>query len=795
MSKTTDTAKVPRPIFLLLRPGVAFMRRLGMKSKLLLISAVLIIPLMVAVAMLWMKLSDSIAYTRGEMEGVAAINQAHALINRLQDHRSVVSKQGADSGEAKSSGLQSLPAARDALRKLSSTVAASPFLSKAENWKKESEALEAFLSSAKGAEADIKQTSYHIKRMLDIVDELAEQSGLLFDPEVATYFLMDMLTLRVPQLEESVAVLRDQAVNLLLRNQSDGPAAATIAGLSSGMVSRSQDLDLRTLSLARAGEPEFADWAAARRSIAALTAEVQNAFGEDALGADPGTFEKLASGVKADTHNLLADVTTRMQTKLEARIISLYRELFVVFGAAAVGLLCLLYFLLSFGTATLRSLSQLRRSMEQASEGNLSTNVLVEGRDEMARISQSFEAMLSNLSSLVADVRSASSLVGDVGSALVSDSTLLADRTQSQAASLEETTSNVRMVGDMVKQNADVAQGVSGMTQQLRQQTGAANELMGKTVHGMDTLKTTSMRMTEIIGTIDSIAFQTNILALNAAVEAARAGEAGRGFAVVASEVRNLARRSQEAASEVRKLIADSAGRVQTSVGEIGSVNQLMLDLVGSITKVTEGMENIATASSDQSRSLNEVVIAVGDLDSVTAENSALVERTQHRSHRLIERAHQLDDAVRHIRLRQGTADEAKALTLRALAHVQKVGFDNAARDFHNKQGGFIDRDLYVFVLDREGNYRVMGIDETKVGVNVSASPGVDAAQLIADAWKRAEQGGGWVEYNIINLVTGDVRGKSSYVMPLDGQRLIGCGAYRSMVKTLEELKTTNKGH
>ena len=437
----------------------------------------------------------------------------------------------------------------------------------------------------------------------------------------------------------------------------------------------------------------------------------------------------------------------------------------------------------------------LRHSMNQAAEGNLSTPVRVDGKDELARISQAFEGMLANLSTLVADVRSASSLVGDVGSALVSDSTLLADRTQSQAASLEETTANVRMVGDMVKQNADVAQGVSGMTRQLRQQTGAANELMGKTVHGMDTLKTTSLRMTEIIGTIDSIAFQTNILALNAAVEAARAGEAGRGFAVVASEVRNLARRSQEAASEVRKLIADSAGRVQTSVGEIGSVNQLMLDLVGSITKVTEGMENIATASSDQSRSLNEVVIAVGDLDSVTAENSALVERTQHRSHRLIERAHQLDDAVRHIRLRQGTADEAKALTLRALAHVQKVGFDKAARDFHNKQAGFIDRDLYVFVLDREGFYRVMGIDETKVGVNVSASPGVDAAQLIADAWKRAEQGGGWVEYNIINLVTGDVRGKSSYVMPLDGQRLIGCGAYRSAVKTLDELNKTNKGH
>ena len=118
-------------------------------------------------------------------------------------------------------------------------------------------------------------------------------------------------------------------------------------------------------------------------------------------------------------------------------------------------------------------------------------------------------------------------------------------------------------------------------------------------------------------------------------------------------------------------------------MGEIGTVSALMGSLVTSISKVTKGMEGIAQASSNQSMSLNEVVIAVGDLDSVTAENSALVERTQHRSHRLIERATQLADAVNHIHLRQGTADEAKALTLRAAEHVKRVGFDRAYKDFH----------------------------------------------------------------------------------------------------------------
>ncbi len=793
MSTHTDSAAPPVPP-LLLRPGVALMQRMGMKSKLCLIASVVIVPLVVAVSLLSIRLWDDIVFTRNELAGVSAINHVHTLINRLQSHRADNSQLAAGATAMAASAQQAAQTAQEALRQFDTSVTHNKGLVDKAKWAEDRGALESFLGHAPAAAPDLKQSGYHIQRLLDLIDELAERSGLLFDPEIATYFLMDMLVQRVPQLEESVSVLRDQAIHLLLRNHTEGSATATMAGLANGLAARSQDVDLRTLSLARNAEPEFADWAAARRSIAALSAETQKAFGESPMRADPKKFEQLASGVKQETEKLRADVTRRLEEKLRARVAERTTELVVVGSAAALGLLFLVYGLLSFGMATLHGLALLRLSMNQAAEGNLSTIVRAKGSDELARIGQAFENMLTSLSMLVADVRSASALVGDVGTALVADGTLLADRTQSQATSLEETTANVRMVGEMVNQNAEVAQSVSGMTRQLRHQTDTANDLMSKTVHGMDTLKSTSLRMTEIIGTIDSIAFQTNILALNAAVEAARAGEAGRGFAVVASEVRNLARRSQEAASEVRKLIADSAARVQTSVTEIDSVSELMNTLVNSIGQVTTGMENIATASSDQSSSLNEVVVAVGDLDSVTAENSALVERTQHRSHRLIERAHQLDHAVSHIRLRQGTADEAKVLVIRALAHIQRVGYEKAARDFHHKGGEFVDRDLYVFVLDREGFYRVMGLDEAKVGTHVSASPGVDANQLIHDAWKCADSGGGWVEYNIINLITGDVRGKSSYVMPLDGQRLIGCGAYRSVVKTQDELQKTNKG-
>jgi len=455
----------------------------------------------------------------------------------------------------------------------------------------------------------------------------------------------------------------------------------------------------------------------------------------------------------------------------------------LVEAASALVLVLLIYGMVSFYRATMQGLRSLVAVIDQATQGDLTGQVEVRGRDEMAQMGQKFKLMLASLSALVADVRSVATVLGFMGHQLVEDSGQLAGRTQSQAAALEEATANVRETAETVTRNGQAVQEVSRVSEVLHRETEQASSLMHQTVQGMGTLQATSQRMNEIIGVIDSIAFQTNILALNAAVEAARAGEAGRGFAVVAAEVRNLAQRTQAAAGEVRSLIADSTGRVQSSVTEIRSVNDVMDKLVQGIRDIAVRIDSMAVASNQQAAALKEVAQAMTQLDSVTNDNAAMVERSAHHATDLLAHTADLEQAVQHLRLSQGTADLARQLVERAYAHVQQVGYARASEDFYRPDGTFIDRDLYIFVLDRAGVYRVMGANRAKTGTRVHDAPGIDAERFMRDIWTQAEEGGGWVEYNIVNPLTGDVRGKSSFVLPLSDDLLIGCGAYRSALQ------------
>jgi len=449
-----------------------------------------------------------------------------------------------------------------------------------------------------------------------------------------------------------------------------------------------------------------------------------------------------------------------------------------IVGLEVLGLFLWWYLQFSFFKITRRERDRTEKAIRAASEGDLAGGSH-SGIKTLGNFGNHFETMIVNMSAIVANIRTAAVLLGDTGKKLVDDTRSLAERAAAQGQHLQQTSLHVKHVSETVARNAAAAHEVSMMTSSLHTEADSAGAMMHKAVNSMGPLEVTSRRMSEIIGVIDGIAFQTNLLALNAAVEAARAGEQGRGFAVVAAEVRNLAKRSQSAAAEIRTLIAESSTRVGETVAGIRQINTTMESLISGIGEIAMNVNVMAEGSATQSAALEEVVHAVGDLDVLTHENSALVDRASLNSDRMIAQASTLEISVGDIRLRQGTADQARQMVFDALVHLRTQGMERACADFHDKNGPFIDRDLYIFIFDRNGHYVLHGAMPEKDGTYLSAIAGLDANQLVADAWSICDsEQGGWVTYTITNPLTGEIQGKSSYVMPLDDEQLIGCGCY-----------------
>src|SRR3569832_1484066 len=202
----------------------------------------------------------------------------------------------------------------------------------------------------------------------------------------------------------------------------------------------------------------------------------------------------------------------------------------------------------------------------------------------------------------------------------------LSSRTESQASSLEETASSMEELTSTVKQNAENARQANQLVVSTADVAAKGGQVVGQVVDTMASIKDSSRKISDIIGVIDGIAFQTNILALNAAVEAARAGEQGRGFAVVASEVRNLAQRSAGAAKEIKSLIEDSVVKVDAGGKLVDEAGKTMDEIVTSVKRVTDIMSEIAAASQEQSAGIEQVNQAVGQMDEMTQQNAALVD-------------------------------------------------------------------------------------------------------------------------------------------------------------------------
>ena len=288
---------------------------------------------------------------------------------------------------------------------------------------------------------------------------------------------------------------------------------------------------------------------------------------------------------------------------------------------------------------------------DRVASGDLSGRIEVGARDEAGLVLEALARMRASLTRVVADVRQNSDSVATASAQIAQGNHDLSGRTEQQASALQQTAATMEQLGTTVRHNADNARQANQLAQSASTIAAQGGDVVGKVVTTMQGINDSSRKIGDIIGTIDGIAFQTNILALNAAVEAARAGEQGRGFAVVASEVRSLAQRSAEAAREIKTLIAHSVEQVAQGSQLVDEAGKTMGEIVGSIQRVSDIVAEITAASAQQSSGVQQVGDAVGQMDRATQQNAALVEESAAAAESLKNQAQQLVSTVAVFRL------------------------------------------------------------------------------------------------------------------------------------------------
>ena len=313
----------------------------------------------------------------------------------------------------------------------------------------------------------------------------------------------------------------------------------------------------------------------------------------------------------------------------------------------------------------LRPLNEMVACMRDLAEGNNNVEITALGRtDEMGEMASAVEVFRANaqsLSDIIETITLATQEVTAAAKEISAGSMDLSQRTEHQAASIQETSASMAQVAAMVSQNARNASEASQLSSAAQQVAEKGRGVVDGAVKAMDEIASSSSRISDIIVVIDEIAFQTNLLALNAAVEAARAGDAGRGFAVVATEVGKLARRSSDAAKDIKDLIDTSEQHVRQGVNLVDETGASLLEIVNSVRDVAVLISDIAVANKEQTSSIQEVKTAVTQMDEMTQQNSALVEESAAATRALEDQALFLDQSVAFLKRRKTGGAETSA--------------------------------------------------------------------------------------------------------------------------------------
>lgn len=745
------------------RPFMRVLARWPLRAKQWLGAALAAAPFVALLVLVVLDRGQVIIQARGELTGIQVTGTVATLGFELQAAR--LAQARTQAGDANAAADVARRRATEVMARVDALAQASRSSGWAAWWQAERQR----------SGADVAGLSS--RRLQALTALVAEGSGLLVDPRPSTQSLVSMQVDQVTSLaEDLVSVQVDAAAG------AGTVEPARLQALEDHLVM----LRARHDALQRAGEEGLASWGRARERMQQWLDQARRAPG--AADTDRSRMLTLADQAHAGLVQLHAEAGDRLAQRLSERA----RGAAVV--VAAVVLACLAVGLglavavHSMVSGYLRALRLLGNDIEAIAGGDLSRYITSMRHDEIGRIGCSLERMSAQLSAMVAEVRSSAVRVGQAGQSMGEDGQALATRTEQQAAELRLSLATVDRLGEASRSTARTAEALDDLTTTLRERIEAGSTAMSDAVESVQALELSARRVAEVNGVIDDIAFQTNLLALNASVEAARAGEAGKGFAVVASEVRQLAQRCSDAAAEVRTLIdqsnrqvAESSNRIQTTHGALASVT-------GIVNEVSLRLRSLADTSVQQDTHLDEVRQHVQGLDRITQENAESVSKSGFASQALVEQAAALRKAVASMKLRQVTADEARELVERAMARVEALGVDAALQEF-NDGVSFVDRDAFVYVLDRSGVCHAAAGQEALLGQSVYDRPGwtfAMAEHFMKAAQAAAARGQGWIDYTGCDPNSGAPVAKSGYIVGLNAELFLGAAIHRNAEPTLE---------
>ena len=601
-----------------------------------------------------------LASTRQEVAGLQPSAALLKLIRLTQQHRGLTATVLGGKAEAEGQRAERQREVDQALGEFAALAAGIEDPKFAEGWQQVQQqwkTLSAQVAQRQmAAPASFAGHSALVELQLDLHGRIVSHYGLDLDPEPVSYHLVIATMTQLPQLAEQLGKLRGSGAGILARGQATVADRAMLGGLSESARGEMHRL-LTTLERALEHDPALRERMAGPIEQARAGVErTREMLRTDLIEAEALTLpsaEYFQATTKAidqvfAVHGLASEA---LAGALQARTARLQRNEWLVIGLSVlmVGLCGLLA--RSIVRSILQATDDARRMAERIAAGDLSPEPLRVSEDELGRMMQAMEAMRLSLTEVVGTVRENAVSVAAASAQIAQGNIDLSSRTEQQAAALQQTAATMDQLGSTVSHNADHAREADGLAREASTLASRGGEMVSQVVGTMGGISEASRKIGDIIGVIDSIAFQTNILALNAAVEAARAGEQGRGFAVVATEVRNLAQRSAEAAREIKALISTSVERVEQGVSLVDQTGRSVGEVVASIRRVSDIVAQISAASAEQSTGVAQVGQAVTQMDRATQQNAALVEQSAAAAGTLKSQAEQLVDAVARFRI------------------------------------------------------------------------------------------------------------------------------------------------